>query len=80
MTDKKPKNKKSKSQRTPKEEVKNCSPDSHYWPLMGMGLAVLIIILDQISKWVVLNHFMVPPQTLPVTSFFDTCFDLESGG
>jgi signal peptidase II len=77
MTDRKPKNKKSKS--IPNEDVKNCSSDFHCWPLMGMGLAGLIIVLDQISKWIVLNHLMVPPQTLSITSFFNIVLTWNRG-
>jgi signal peptidase II len=77
MTDKKPKNKKVKN--TPKKEVKNCALKSHCWSLMGMGLAVLVVVLDQISKWVVLNHLMVPPQTLSITSFFNIVLTWNRG-
>jgi len=70
MTDKKLKGKKIKDQSTPKEGVRSC-PLGSYWPLMGMGLATFILTLDQVSKWVVLNHLMVPPQTLSITSFFN---------
>lgn len=37
----------------------------------GITLALLVLILDQASKWVVLNHLMVPPHTMPITSFFN---------
>lgn len=72
MTGKKSKIKAAKIQNTTKEEqTKNCSLVPFCWPLMGMGLATLVVALDQISKWVVLNRLMVPPHTLPVTSFFN---------
>jgi signal peptidase II len=38
---------------------------------IGISLATLILIFDQATKWVVLNYLMVPPQTIPVTSFFN---------
>jgi signal peptidase II len=41
------------------------------WPFMGLGLAGIIFVLDQLSKWIVLNHLMVPPQNLRVTSFLN---------
>jgi len=44
---------------------------SSCWTWLGMGVAGTILILDQLSKWAVLNHLMVPPQPLPVTSFFN---------
>ena len=39
--------------------------------IIGISLATLVLILDQISKWIVLNYLMVPPQTIPITSFFN---------
>jgi signal peptidase II len=38
---------------------------------MGIGLATVIFLLDQLSKWVVLNQVMVPPHTLSITSFLN---------
>lgn len=70
MTDKKLKNQKITDQSTPKEEARNCSLRSR-WSLMGIGLATFIIAIDQVSKWLVLSHLMVPPQTFPITSFFN---------
>lgn len=78
MTDKKLKNQNIKKQNTPKEEVRNCSLSS-YWSLMGGGLAALVITLDQVSKWIVLNHLMVPPQTISVTSFFNVVLAWNRG-
>lgn len=43
----------------------------HCWRLMGMGLATVVLLLDQVSKWIVLNHVMVPPHTVCVTSFLN---------
>lgn len=72
MTDKKSQIKKTKMQNNTKGgHPKNCPLVSCCWSLMGMGLAAIVLILDQVSKWIVLNHFMVPPQTLSVTSFFN---------
>jgi signal peptidase II len=79
MTDIKTKSKKVKVQNTPEGKTGSGSVDSHSWPIMGIGLALLIIILDQISKWVVLNHLMVPPQTLPITSFFNIVLTWNRG-
>lgn len=70
--DQKPKKRKPKAVITTKDEMpKKCSTLPCVWPFMGLGLAGIIFILDQVSKWVVLNHLMVPPQTMPVTSFFN---------
>jgi signal peptidase II len=43
----------------------------HCWSLVGLGLAVVVLLLDQASKWIVLTHMMAPPHTLPVTSFLN---------
>jgi signal peptidase II len=37
----------------------------------GLGAAVLIFVLDQISKWVILNIVMAPPRTIPVFPSFN---------
>ena len=49
------------------------------WSLLGMILAGIIFFLDQLSKWIVLNHLMVPPQTYPVTSFFNIVLTWNRG-
>jgi signal peptidase II len=79
MIDKKSKNIKLKDQCPPSEEARKCPLTSYCWPLMGMGLATFVLILDQISKWVVLNHLMVPPQTFPITSFFNIILTWNRG-
>ena len=38
------------------------------WGALG---AVLVIVLDQISKWVILTQVMDPPTTLPILPIFD---------
>ena len=50
----------------------------------GLGLAALIFILDQLSKWVVLNwvmvsHQVVPSHVIPVTSFFNIIITWNRG-
>ena len=79
MIDKKQNNIKPKDRRPSSEEAKKCPLTSYCWPLMGMGLAAFVLILDQISKWVVLNHLMVPPQKLVVTSFFNIVLTWNRG-
>jgi len=49
------------------------------WAFGGISLATIIFILDQASKWIVLNHLMVPPHTLPVTSFFNVVLAWNRG-
>ncbi len=38
---------------------------------LGLGVAALVIVLDQISKWVITEIVMVPPQTIPVFPSFN---------
>ena len=38
---------------------------------LGVALALLIAVLDQISKWWILADVMSPPTVIPVTSFFN---------
>lgn len=37
----------------------------------GLGLAALVIVLDQASKWAMLTQVMLPPRIIEVTSFFN---------
>jgi signal peptidase II len=57
-----------KSQDT-QTDCKSCERSP--WAVMGLSLAAIIFLLDQASKWCVLNQLMVPPKSLPVTSFFN---------
>lgn len=41
----------------------------HVW--QGLGLATLVVMLDQLSKWVIVAHVMNPPMQIEVTSFFN---------
>ncbi len=37
----------------------------------GLGIALAVVLLDQLSKWVVLTQAMTPPRLIEVTSFFN---------
>lgn len=39
--------------------------------LQGMSLAALIVALDQLSKWWIVDYVMNPPHVIEVTSFFN---------
>jgi signal peptidase II len=39
--------------------------------LLGLGLAAATVMLDQATKWWVVNVLMQPPRSIEVTSFFD---------
>jgi signal peptidase II len=38
---------------------------------IGLGVALLLIVLDQISKWWVVGHLMNPPRRIELTAFFN---------
>ena len=38
---------------------------------LGIGIAIAISALDQLTKWIVLNVVMTPPQTIAITDFFN---------
>jgi signal peptidase II len=38
---------------------------------IGLGVAVLLLICDQLSKWWIVGHVMNPPRRIEVTGFFN---------
>ena len=46
---------------------------------LGMILALLIVALDQASKWWVVETIMRPPRIIPVTEFFNLVLGLNQG-
>ncbi len=38
---------------------------------LALILAALVLLLDQLSKWVIVELVMSPPRTIPVTGFFN---------
>ena len=38
---------------------------------IGLGIAAVVLVLDQITKWVILEMVMQPPRTIEVTGFFN---------
>ncbi|HSR72284.1 MAG TPA: signal peptidase II [Kiloniellales bacterium] len=45
----------------------------------ALGLAALVILLDQITKWLILGVVMVPPRTIEVTGFFNLVLVFNTG-
>jgi len=45
----------------------------------GLGVALIVFGLDQATKWWILGFVMQPPQTLPVTSFFNLVLGWNRG-
>ena len=37
----------------------------------GLGIALAVIVLDQLTKWLVLTQVMTPPRLIEITSFFN---------
>lgn len=47
--------------------------------LPGLGIAAVIVFLDQISKWYVVEVLMNPPQTIEITPFFNLVMGWNKG-
>lgn len=46
---------------------------------LGLSIAFLAFAADQVSKWVILNHVMTPPQVIPITGFFNMVLGHNTG-
>ena len=46
---------------------------------LGLPFTLLSFLLDQATKWWVLNHVMNPPQVIPVTGFFNLVLGFNTG-
>jgi signal peptidase II len=44
-----------------------------------LTIALLVSLADQGSKWLILNHVMVPPQVISVTRFFNLTLGFNTG-
>lgn len=44
-------------------------PQCAFWP--GIGIAVLVIAADQLSKWWIIWKVMMPPRVIEITPFFN---------
>ncbi|NQU61057.1 MAG: signal peptidase II [Rhodospirillales bacterium] len=45
----------------------------------GLGLAALVLILDQVTKWWIVTSVMQPPRVIPVTPFFNLVMGWNRG-
>lgn len=45
----------------------------------GLALAALVVVLDQLSKWWILERIMLPPRVVEVTSFFNLVLTWNRG-
>jgi len=46
---------------------------------LGLGIAVLTVVLDQASKWLILTQVMAPPRTIEVLPFFNLVLTFNQG-
>jgi len=46
---------------------------------MGLGLALLVLGLDQATKWWIIETVMLPPRVIPVTPFFNLVMGWNRG-
>lgn len=44
-----------------------------------LGIATVVLILDQVSKWLILAVVMQPPRRIPVTDFFNLVLTYNTG-
>ncbi|NIA71166.1 signal peptidase II [Pelagibius litoralis] len=44
-----------------------------------LGIAAVVLVLDQISKWLILAVVMQPPRRIPVTDFFNLVLTYNTG-
>ncbi len=45
----------------------------------GLGIAALVLVLDQLTKWWVVSIIMQPPRNIPVTPFFNLVMGWNRG-
>lgn len=55
------------------------SVPSRWRPGCGLGIALAVIVADQLTKWLMLNVVMEPPQLIVVTSFFNLAYVWNRG-
>ena len=46
---------------------------------IGLGVAMLVFVLDQITKWWIVEVVMQPPRSIPVTPFFNLVMGWNRG-
>jgi signal peptidase II len=45
----------------------------------GIVAVILCFVIDQATKWIILNHVMIPPRAIPVTPFFNLTYTWNPG-
>ncbi|MEO9961050.1 MAG: signal peptidase II, partial [Nisaea sp.] len=46
---------------------------------LGLSIALLWFVVDQATKWWIVNYVMDPPQVIPVTGFFNLVLGYNTG-
>lgn len=46
---------------------------------LALGLAALVVLLDQVSKWLIVTVVMQPPRVVEVTGFFNLVLTYNTG-
>ena len=46
---------------------------------LGLGLALAVVVIDQLSKWWIIERVMQPPRVIPVTPFFNLVMGWNRG-
>ena len=46
---------------------------------LGLGLAAAVVVVDQLSKWWIVERVMQPPRVIPVTPFFNLVMGWNRG-
>ncbi len=46
---------------------------------LALGIATVVLALDQVSKWVILSQVMTPPQVVEITQFFNLVLIYNTG-
>ena len=52
-------------------------PARAFWP--GIGIAILVIAADELTKWWIIYEFMAPPRVVEVTPFFNLVMTWNPG-
>jgi signal peptidase II len=46
---------------------------------LGLSIAAVVLVLDQLSKWWIRDVVMIPPRTIEVTPFFNIVYARNTG-
>jgi signal peptidase II len=48
-------------------------------PRLGLSVAAVVLVLDQLSKWWIRDVVLVPPRDIPITPFFNLVYARNTG-